>query len=221
MADNTADGAAQRVLALIEGYGIDGEFPYKGEDIRDHIADLRALLDEREQLRERAASATVLHDRWMALLAERDAVRNELRAETAAAKELLHRNVELGTRLDKAEAARDDATARTEQAEAKAMYWQGRAQSAWTDGDRVANDLVAAVFGDGEVREEFRQKWARIAALGDPEIQHRLIGVSGEAHTPTERDLALKAEWLPGVRHEVRDVYPGPWCEAEEGNEPT
>jgi hypothetical protein len=47
--------------------------------------------------------------------------------------------------------------------------------------------------------------------LGKPELQHRLIGVSGDAHTPTERDLAMSDDWLPEVRHEVRDVYPTPW----------
>lgn len=53
-----------------------------------------------------------------------------------------------------------------------------------------------------------------LAHLGEPELQHRLINDSGDAYTPTERDLAMSDDWLPGVRHEVRDVHPTPWRSA-------
>lgn len=76
--------------------------------------------------------------------------------------------------------------------------------------DRV--ELVAAVR---HLLAELDHLRGRLAMLGEPELQHRLIGVSGEAHTPTERDLAHPDQWLPGVLHEVRDVYPTPWRAAD------
>jgi hypothetical protein len=53
---------------------------------------------------------------------------------------------------------------------------------------------------------------ARLAKLGEAEIEQRIIGVSGVAHyAPTEWDLAHWHEWLPGVRLEEREVHPTPW----------
>lgn len=52
---------------------------------------------------------------------------------------------------------------------------------------------------------------ARIAELGEPEVERRIIGVSGRVYTPTEFDLPHRADWVPGVRLEERQVYPTPW----------
>lgn len=77
-------------------------------------------------------------------------------------------------------------------------------RNAWTAAEEAADairDLVREV-------ERLRKLPAN---LGEPELQHRLIGANGSAHTPTGWDLAHKGDWLPGVRHEVRDVYPTAW----------
>lgn len=81
-------------------------------------------------------------------------------------------------------------------------------RSSWTAAEEAADairDLVREV-------ERLR---GLTANLGDPELQHRLIDVNGNAHIPTEWDLAHEGDWLPGVRHEVRNVYPTAWRPAE------
>ena len=117
--DTTPDGAAERVRAFIDRWTAPDWLGRNDlQRIDDHeltIADLRALLDERKQLREVTAKLRKDHrDAYLVVMEERDKARNQLRAETAVAKELLQRNVELGTRLDAAEAKREDAEAALE-----------------------------------------------------------------------------------------------------------
>jgi hypothetical protein len=87
---------------------------------------------------------------------------------------------------------------------------------------RDASDRQAAEFRDGliaencDLRTELEQAQARLADLGDPEVEHRIIGVTGEAHAPTWRDMTLNDGWLPGVMHELRDVYASQWRPADE-----
>jgi hypothetical protein len=50
-----------------------------------------------------------------------------------------------------------------------------------------------------------------LSAIGEPETEQRIIGVSGRVYTPTEFDLPHRADWMPGVRLEERQVYPTPW----------
>jgi hypothetical protein len=90
-----------------------------------------------------------------------------------------------------------------------------------TAGDR---QRFLAMFGD-QLDTCFTPEFAAyvrqgLPTFGTPELQHRLIGVSGEAHTPTERDLAHPDQWLPEVLHEVRDVYPTPWRAADQPSTP-
>jgi len=99
----------------------------------------------------RAESATVLPERWRALIAERDA-----------------------------------------------------AVDAWS----AQQDIIEAERRRAEKAE------ARLAELGEPETEQRIIGDSGLASTPTQFDLEHRADWCPGVRLEERQVYATPWCVA-------
>lgn len=86
-------------------------------------------------------------------------------------------------------------------------------RNAWTAAEEAADAIR-------DLTREVERLRGKLAGLGEPELQHRIIGVSGEAHTPTEWDLAHKDDWLPGVRHEVRDVYPTPWRPADQPSTP-
>jgi hypothetical protein len=70
---------------------------------------------------------------------------------------------------------------------------------------RKQGDQLAAATARAEKAE------ARVAELGEPETEQRIIGVSGRVYTPTEFDLPHRADWLPGVRLEERQVYPTRW----------
>jgi hypothetical protein len=76
------------------------------ERLRNVDAKLRAEMEFDHMQARRQAVLEVME--------ARDNARNQLRAETAITKELLQRNVDLGTRADSAEAARDDLRARLE-----------------------------------------------------------------------------------------------------------
>jgi hypothetical protein len=91
----------------------------------------------------------------------------------------------------------DKVTVRAEQAETMNKQW------------RIENRLLRNRATNAET-----ELAALRASLATPELQHRLIG-PGKPYTPTARDLAMKSEWLPDVRHEVRDVYPGAWRPAD------
>lgn len=74
MSGSSGDEAANRLTALCEHFETYGEWPYNRSDSKD-IADLRKVLKERGDLLDRAASATVLPERWRDLLKERDGIR--------------------------------------------------------------------------------------------------------------------------------------------------
>lgn len=104
------------------------------------------------------------------------------------------------------EAALDELRTRAEKAEAQAAYWHRRTEAAWEQGDKLANDLVAAMFGADGDREEFRQKWAAIAALKDPETERRFVLADG-----TESEFDPHQEDGCGCRQESRQLHVGPW----------
>lgn len=156
------------------------------------IPDLDALLDERKQLLEagqlaEAQLTEISFERaeWKARAQRGDVVAKVLR-----------------TDLGKA-------TARAEQAEAEVERLKARLEFAWNEGDRLANNLIDAVFGDDARRGEFQQKWSRIAALGDPEPEYRYLLADG---TESEFDLH---NGPCDCQRQVRDVYVTPWRSAE------
>jgi hypothetical protein len=105
------------------------------------------------------------------------------------------------------EAAMNELRTRAEATEASVTYWRGRTEAAWAHGDKLANDLVSAVFGDGGPAE-FRRRWARIAELGEPETEYRFVLANG---TESEFDVH---NGPCACRREARLVYEGPWLAA-------
>lgn len=109
MSGSSGDEAAGRVRAWLAGWDSD---PYMaretvvcgsfGEGPRLDLVDLRALLDEREQLREQLARSEAIRREWV----KHDNLRRD--------------------RIEDTEAARDDATARAEQAEAEVERLKAR-----------------------------------------------------------------------------------------------
>lgn len=71
----------------------------------------------------------------------------------------------------------------------------------------LAWDLLAEV-----IRERDQLK-AQLAALDDGETQQRVVIPGGLIYPPTERDLAMRAAWLPSVRLEQRTIYGTPWVD--------
>jgi len=63
----------------------------------------------------------------------------------------------------------------------------------------------------GDERQRAEKAEARLAELGEPEVEQRLVSPTGLVYEPTLRDLENQAHWLPGVRLEERQVYPTPW----------
>lgn len=53
--------------------------------------------------------------------------------------------------------------------------------------------------------------------LGTGEVQQRIVTPGGLIYPPSERDLANRGHWLPGVCLERRTVYGTPWVEAGAG----
>lgn len=51
--------------------------------------------------------------------------------------------------------------------------------------------------------------------LGAGEVQQRIVTPGGLIYPPSERDLANRGHWLPGVRLEKRMVYGTPWIDAD------
>lgn len=51
--------------------------------------------------------------------------------------------------------------------------------------------------------------------LGAGEVQQRIVTPGGLIYPPSERDLANRDHWLPGVRLEQRTVYGTPWVDAD------
>jgi hypothetical protein len=86
-------------------------------------------------------------------------------------------------------------------------------------GRSVPLDRYLSAIGDNaQLRKQLAAATARaekaealVAELGEPETEQRIIGVSGRVYTPTEFDLPHRADWMPGVRLEERQVYPTPW----------
>jgi hypothetical protein len=85
------------------------------------------------------------------------------------------------------------------------------AEKAEAERDELRIDRDRCITREIVAKIEARQLRARLAKLGEPETQLRIIGPSGLVYTPTERDLEHRADWLPGVRLEERQVYPTPW----------
>lgn len=142
-------------------------------------------LDEIRDLREQLADATGHHDRT-----------------TRTADRLRYHAERYRARAEEAEALpriTDGITAA--EAEASATF-------------DLTIDEVRALKADRDAATARTKKAeARLAELGDPETEQRVIGVSGLAYTPTELDLQHRSEWRPGVWLEERQVYPTPWRE--------
>jgi hypothetical protein len=158
----------------------------------DRIAAIQAHVDDAVQ----RATTDLRVQHWSAYLVvmeERDGARNRLRAETAIAKDLLRRNVELGTRADNAEAACDDlrvllaaANERADTAEARLAEigdeWQVRykltagryAHTEWTEPTRheasarswLAGFLRNNPGSSGTLMHRRRGEWRDAAADG-------------------------------------------------------
>ncbi len=69
-------------------------------------------------------------------------------------------------------------------------------------------DIDAALDELGKLRAERE-------LLGAGEVQHRIVTPGGLIYPPSERDLANRAHWLPGVRLEQRTIYGTPWEPAD------
>lgn len=67
-----------------------------------------------------------------------------------------------------------------------------------------------------KLEDDVEQLRAERALLGPGEVQHRVVTPGGLIYPPSERDLAHRADWLPGVRLEQRMVYGTPWVDADQ-----
>lgn len=155
------------------------------------------LRDLREQLAAATAHAQTAHDQ----VAELGAAVVELRAERDAATARAEANAVVHDRWKAMRIERDKATARAEKAEA---LNRELARSNLRHMEKLGTERDAAV-------KRAQETEARLAEFGKPETEQRIIGVSGLASTPTRFDLEHRADWLPGVRLEERQVYPTPW----------
>lgn len=114
---------------------------------------------------------------YLVVMEERDDARNRLRAETAVAKELLQRNVELGTRADNAEAALAELRERL-----------GNAEVAWAARWREPNgeEIYRSSNTEADARH-FVRLWRERGLPGyvtGLEVVSALIGEWQNAETP-------------------------------------
>lgn len=87
------------------------------------------------------------------------------------------------------------------------------------DDELIANPIAYHWLTVGALRAaaaELKQLRAQCEPLGAGEVQQRIVTPGGLSHSPSERDLAMRDDWLPGVRLEQRTVYGTPWEPAED-----
>lgn len=105
-------------------------------------------------------------------------------------------------------------TERTEKAEARVAELEPQLRAYPTPAaHRQAHEALGAqrvrATEAETVADELR---ARLAALGEPEIQHRVIAANGGlSWTPSAESLREKDRWIDGWHHEIRDAYFGDW----------
>lgn len=138
-----------------------------------------------------------------------------LRAPSRFAKDFVVENLAAGVsdlagRIDRLRAELAAANERADEAEAKETYWHGRTEAAWEHGDKLANDLIAATFGDGDTRDELR---TRLVEVGDlrQEWGYRYAVARVEDGIDNERTARLLA--APTDRIIWR--YVGDWRDAD------
>lgn len=82
------------------------------------------------------------------------------------------------------------------------------------DDELIANPIAYHWLTVGALRAaaaELKRLRAERELLGPAEVQQRVVTPGGLICPPSERDLAHRANWLPGVRLEQRTVYGTPW----------
>lgn len=87
-----------------------------------------------------------------------------------------------------------------------------RLRAVLPDAVSALRHIADLVLEQGVELDELR---AERDLLGAGEIQQRIVTPDGLIYPPSERDLALRDHWLPGVRLERRTVYGTPWEPAD------
>lgn len=84
-------------------------------------------------------------------------------------------------------------------------------RAALPDAVAALRHIADLVLEQGVELDELR---AERELLGAGEVQQRIVTFGGMICPPSERDLANRDHWLPGVRLERRTVYGTPWVDA-------
>lgn len=94
----------------------------------------------------------------------------------------------------------------------RGMPGVSRLRAALPDAVAALRHIADLVLEQGVELDELRTERE---LLGAGEVQQHIVTPGGLIYPPSERDLALRDHWLPGVRLERRTVYGTPWEPAD------